>query len=158
MADLLKAAADARVLLRGFKALQEVADALEDAGKAQQHAEEARAMLAALLPQIVAAEGKLENAREEAARAVADAKAEAARTKDAAKAKAEEIVARAAEREAAASRTVDEAKAAGKAAAALADDTVREAKAKRDALQAECFDFEKRVDAAKERIAKLLGA
>ena len=76
----------------------------------------------------------------------------------AAKAKAEEIVARAAEREAEASRAVDAAKAAGKMAAALADDTVREAKAKRDALQAECFDFEKRVDAAKERIAKLLGA
>lgn len=158
MADLMKAAADARVLLRGFKALQEVADALEDAGKAQQHAEEARAMLAGLLPQIEAAEAKLTSVREEAAGVVSEAEAEADRLLDAAGVKADEIVARAKEREAEASRAVDEAKAAGKAAQANADAVVREAKAKRDALQAECFDFEKRVDAAKERIAKLLGA
>ena len=158
MADLLKAAADARVLLRGFKALQEVADALEDAGKAQQHAEEARAMLAALLPQIEAAEEKLTSVRAEAAGVVSEAKAEAGRLRDAAEVKADEIVARAKEREAEASRAVDAAKSECKAAQANADAVVREAKAKRDALQAECFDFEKRVDAAKERIAQLLGA
>jgi hypothetical protein len=155
--DLMKSADDARRLLRGFKAFEEVAASLDAAGQAVQAKEEAERLLASLAPQIAAAESALSQAQDaaktvrEAAAEVADAaRGVAVETTAAAKAEAVKIVADA---RAAADAVVEERKAAGLQAMSERDGAL----VKRDALLKECVELEARLAKAQASVAKLLG-
>lgn len=154
--DLMKAASDARLLLKGFKAFADVAAALEAAGQLDQRVAEAQRALADLQPQIEAAKGEAQAAKDEAAS-----------TAEAAAAKAAAIVA---EAEAAAKKLTEQAWAEhgrvtalgqtqkAKYADAVAALTAQydDLAAKRDALLAEADSLEARISKARAQAAKLL--
>ena len=155
--EILKAADDARRLLRGFRAFEEVAQALEAAGQAVQTKAEAEAALATL-------NGELDKA----CIAVCEAKAELASVNAATKAKLDKaeadalVVAQtakdAADRMAADARAVmDDAEAKGREIVAQAEAAAADVQAKRDALAAEVDDLEKRAEKARAYLAKLAG-
>lgn len=153
----LQAADDARRLLRGFKAFEEVAQALDAAGLIEQRTAEAQRTLADLLP-------KIENARQ----ALADAEARAGTAEAKAKTLINEATTEAASitrtARVAAQRLADEAQAAAaevsaQAAAKMkaADAEVTAATKQRDTILAEVKGLESRLAAAKASAAKLLG-
>lgn len=155
--SLLQAADDARRLLRGFKAFEEVAQALEAAGLIEQRTAEAQRTLTDLLPKIESARQALADAEAHAGNAlskagtlVSEATAEAANitrtARVAAQRLADEAQATAAEREAQATAKVRE-----------ADVKVAAATAERDAILAEVNRLESRLTSAKAAAAKLLG-
>lgn len=155
MSDFLKAADDARRLLRGFKAFEEVAAALEMAGIAQQTKAEAESKLAFLLTKIETAKVEAEEQAGKNAAAIAAAQAQADEiVRDAwnrAKKIAEDAKAEAAETAAIVSReklAAEERLAADVAAAAAAQ-------IQRDELAAEVKDLEARVEKARKYLAKL---
>lgn len=75
MNDYMQAADDARRLLRGFAAVQEVADAFDQVGGLQQAQAEAEAALEKLHAQHLAVSGEIAEAREQLAEAINSAAA-----------------------------------------------------------------------------------
>ena len=155
--DLMKAADDARRILKGFKAFAEVADALEAAGQVEQRTVEAQRVLAEIQPQVAAARAEIDKAQAEAKQVLADAKAQADKLVAKAEDRASEILA-AAQAEASqaltdADQLVAERKGAAVSAAAARDTAL----VKRDALLKECNELEARLAKAQASIAKLLG-
>lgn len=155
--DILKAAEDARRLLRGFKAFQEVADALEAAGTAVQSKAEAEAALVAARADIDAAKAELSGAKKD----IADAKAKAKELREKAEADAAAIVSLAKEQ---AASIVEAAKVGAqehwqdkKASADLAVQAAKDAQARRDELQGEVKALEDRLAELRAAAAKIAG-
>lgn len=157
MTNLIKAADDARRILKGFKAFAEVADALEAAGQVEQRAAEAQETLAALLPKIADARAEVAAAEAQAANTVALASQQAAGLVAKAEVKVSEMLAtaqaQAAEKVAAADKLVAERQAAAVSAAAERDTAL----VKRNALDKEIAELEAKLAKTKGQIAKLLG-
>jgi DNA polymerase I-like protein with 3'-5' exonuclease and polymerase domains len=157
MSDLFKAAADARLLLKGFKAFAEVAEALEAAGQIEQRTVEATKLLAELQPAVEAAKAEVARAKGAAAQHVDRAKEQASKVIADAEAKAADVVTRLAEQvklaEAAANDTLAERKSAAVVAMAERDGAL----VNRNALLKECEALEARLAKAQASIAKLLG-
>ena len=155
--SFLQAADDARRLLRGFKAFEEVAQALDAAGLIEQRTAEAQRTLADLLP-------KIESSRQ----ALADAEAQASNATSKASALVSEATTKAAEitraARVSAQRLADEAESVAKEREAqatrfvkAADMEVASAATQRDTVLAEVKALESRLAAAKASAAKLLG-
>lgn len=153
--NLLKAADDARRLLRGFTALADVAAALEQVGQLEQRRGEVEAQLIALRADV-----------ETAKRMEADSLAKGAEHVSSAVTRADEIVARANVQAehilSAANADAEQLLDAAQVRAANADRarvTVEAladaAQATRDALEAECTEIEKRAEKARAYLAKL---
>lgn len=157
MSAFLKAADDARRLLRGFKAFEEVATALESAGKAEQTKAEAESKLAFLLVQIETA--KIEAAEQVAQNAamLAEAQKQAEQITAAASAKAMALVADAQTQAVNIELAAEGVKAKAQALLAQAQAEVDQAADKRAALAAECDALEKRADKARAYLSKLAG-
>lgn len=155
--DLIKAADDARRLLRGFKAFAEVAEALEAAGQAEQRKLEAETQLGAIKPQIEAAKTDVLVAKNKAKEIVSLAEEQAAKRITAAEIKAQQIVTEAHSKAidivVAAEVTANNAMVASKKAV----EATEKAAAERDALLKECQTLEARLAKAQASIAKLLG-
>ena len=155
--QFVQAADDARRLLRGFKAFEEVAQALELTGNVVQAKAEAEATLAALQPQIEAAKAELADVKAQAKAA----KAKSADTVDAAErqadlvtasaqAKADDLMAAAAQAMAQAKADAADLAVAGAAALAKATEA-------RDAVAAETQALQAKLDELKAQATKLLG-
>ena len=147
MTDFLKAADDARTLLRGFDAVKTLADAFEQAGSIQQAQAEAQAALDALTPKVEAAaavvaqtEANMRAAELEAKQIVADAKAQAVDLVNAARRNIEQS-----EAELALKKTAAELGCA---------DMVNAAQAKFDALVEQRDNVAKEVEALEARVAE----
>lgn len=147
MTDFLKAADDARTLLRGFDAVKTLADAFEQVGTLQQAKAEAEAALAALTPkveesirQVAMAEGNMRAAELEAKQIVASAKEQALDIVNDARRKAEDAAAM----EVAKARLVEQG----------AVDMVNNAQAKVDALVEQRDNVAKEVEALEARVAE----
>ena len=155
--DLIKAADDARRLLRGFKAFAEVADALEAVGQLELRAKEAANILAGLQVQVAAAQTDVSIAKVEASEIVADAKSAAGKLVAKAEVKASEILGAAQtaakDVEAKATDLVANRLAESVSAAAARDSAL----VKSDALVKECEALEARLAKAQASVAKLLG-
>jgi chromosome segregation ATPase len=155
MTDYLKAAADARRLLAGFKAIDTVAAAFEHVGDLERAGTEAKARLEQLTTENQAARDLLKATKVEAA----GVKAKAAAALDEAQKKAEDIVAKA---QAAAhliasqgDRDAADAVARAEAVLAAADESAKAITTERDRLQAEVKALEARAEKARQYIAKL---
>jgi cell division septum initiation protein DivIVA len=155
MTDYLKAAADARRLLAGFKAIDTVAAAFEHVGDLERAGAEAKTRLDQLTIENQAARDLLTATKAEAH----GVKAKAAAALEEAKKKAEGIVA---EAHAAAGRTARQADedassvlAAAEELRVTAEKAVRAAEVERDRLLAEVKALEARVEKARQYIAKL---
>lgn len=155
--DLIKAADDARRLLRGFRAFDEVAAALDAAGKLDQHAAEMTKQLADLRAAVAEETQLLAMCRDEAAKIKADAKVQAEQTTGAASAKAMALVADAQTAAANTELAAEQIKAQASALLAQAQSEVMAALTKREQLEADCDVLEKRLAKAQAQIAKLLG-
>ena len=155
--DLIKAADDARRLLRGFKAFAEVADALEAVGQLELRAKEATNILAGLQVQVADAQAALVTYKDEASRLQAAGKDHAAKLVAKAEVKASEILGAAQtaakDVEAKATDLVANRLAESVSAAALRDSAL----VKRDALLKEGEALEARLAKAQASVAKLLG-
>lgn len=155
MSDYLKAADEARKILRGFKAFEEVATALELAGTSVQAKAEAEAALVVLRSDIATAvrdvadaKAEAERARVAANKATADAKTAADGIVAGARSKADAIVS--------AAEALAESKAeTGQLAQADADTLLALTGAKADALLAEVKDLEARAENARAYLTKL---
>jgi DNA-binding helix-hairpin-helix protein with protein kinase domain len=157
MTDYVKAAADARQLLRGFRAFEDLAQAFESVGQMLAHKAEAEAALGRL-------QGEVTKAQLELAAAQDQAKAELV----SARIKAEDIVAKA-EKRAADLIAAEEARAVEIAAAAAEKahaihEAAKQAKAEqlqaevaRDAAQRELTELESGIKKSRNQLAKLLG-
>jgi chromosome segregation ATPase len=155
MTDFLKAADDAKLLLRGFVSVQTLADAFEQVGSLQQAQAEAEAALVALKPKVADAKGKVAQAEEtlrsaelEAKQKLADADVQAFAILSAAQAKVDEI-------KASADAYYENSKAGTDELVASANASVDESIAKRDAVLAEVDALELRVADAKAYLARL---
>ena len=155
--DLIKAADDARRLLRGFKAFAEVAEALEVAGQAEQRKLEAETQLAAIQPQIEVAKTDVLIAKGKAKQITADAEEKATKLVAAAEVSATQIVVRAEAEAAGAVKATDNAVLQAKESARAAREAYSQALHDRDALLKECEAHEVRLAKAQASIAKLLG-
>jgi chromosome segregation ATPase len=155
--SFLQAADDARRLLRGFRAFEEVAQALDAAGLIEQRTAEAQRTFDELQPKIEAARAELadayariDRAQAEGRTLISEATAAAAETTRAARVEAQRLAdateEAAKEREAQAAKKVKE-----------ADVKVASAAQVRDAIAAEVEALESRLAAAKASAAKLLG-
>jgi hypothetical protein len=153
----LQAADEARRLLRGFRAFEEVAQALDAAGLIEQRTAESQRVLAELQPQIESARKALADAEAHAGNAAAkastlvnEATANAAEITRAARVEAQRLAdateAAAKEREDQATKKVKQ-----------ADVKTAEAAKARDAIATEVKGLETRLAAAKASAAKLLG-
>lgn len=157
MSDLRKATEDARRLLRGFKGLEDVADALDKAATLDQRVAELNHLLPQLQAQhadleqkIQAAQDSLATIRRQAESLDAAAQAHAAETRAAAEKEAAEIVQSGVTR--------------GEYAVTLAQREVQEARAAVEAADAllaakgaEVEALEKRAEKARAYLAKLAG-
>ncbi len=157
MSDFLKAADDARRLLRGFKAFEEVAAALEMAGIAQQTKAEAESKLAFLLTKIETAKVEAEEQAGKNAAAIAAAEQRAADIVAAAGAKALTIVADAQAEAAETAAIVSREKLAAEERLAADVAAAAAAQIQRDELAAEVKDLEARAEKARAYLAKLAG-
>lgn len=157
MTDLIKAADDARRILKGFKAFAEVADALEAAGQIEQRTIEAQRVLADLQPKIEAAKVAIADAEEQASNTLALASQQASGLVAKAEVKASEILGAAQTKAdsltAAADRLVAQRQAEATSAAAARDSAL----VQRNAQAKECDELEARLAKAKAGIAKMLG-
>lgn len=155
--EFIKAADDARRLLRGFRAFEEVAAALAKTGEIVQARAEAETALAALQPQIAEARAAVSEAMAQADKILADAREEGERITGAAGAKALVLVADA---ETSAQNIVFEAegvKVKAEELRAVAHKEAADALDKRDLLAAEVKDLEARAEKARAYLAKLAG-
>lgn len=155
--EFIKAADEARRLIRGFQALDSVAAALDKAGAAIQAKTEAEAALSGLHKEIADAHAQLDAAKADAKAEIDNAKAKAKKIVDDAAAKADELILGAqakldAER---AKYEADVQKAAHDLAAALA--AADEAEARRDTALRELADIEAKIEKARAYLAKLAG-
>lgn len=155
--DLIKAADDARRLLRGFKAFAEVADALESVGQLELRAKEATNILVGLQAQVAAAQTNLEVTRLETLEIMADAKSAAGKLTAKAEVKASEILGAAQTAGKAFETTANEFVTARQAEAVSAAALRDSALVKRDTLVKECEALEARLAKAQASVAKLLG-
>lgn len=155
--DYAKYATDARQLLRGFRAFDELAQAFESVANAIAAKDEAEKRAADLNAEILAAQQTL-----------AALKAEAKQEQAAAKAKADAVLQlaekRAADLISGAEKMVEDAKSGAEAVMAEATAKVAiakrdavEAEVRRDAAQRELADVESRMAKAQAQIKKLLG-
>lgn len=155
--SLIKAADDARRLLRGFKAFEEVAAALEQVGTLEQRRAETLKVLNDLAPLIEAGKAEVAAAYAKADAIVLDAKADAEKVTGAAGAKALTLVADA---ETKAQNILLEAegiKVRAEEVRAVAHAEAAKALEMRDKLAAEVKDLEARAEKARNYIAKLAG-
>ena len=157
MSELIKAADDARRLLRGFKAFEEVATALELAGVAEQRTAEADAKLAGLQAQINQAQADLERITADGAAAKAAAEDRAREIVQGAIATGEQVRAEAQASAQAVKAEADAYLAAKSAEVDALVATQRQAEEARDALAAEVKDLEARAEKARAYLAKLAG-
>lgn len=155
--SLIKAADDARRLLRGFKAFEEVAAALEAVGTLEQRAAEANKVLADLAPQIEAGKAEVAAAYAKADAIVLDAKADAEKVAGVAGAKAMTLVADAETKAQDILLEAEGIKVRAEEVRAVAHAEAAEALTKRDKLAAEVKDLEARAEKARNYIAKLAG-
>jgi hypothetical protein len=155
--NLIKAADDARRILKGFKAFAEVADALEAAGQAELRAAEAGKLLADLQPKIDAAKVEVVEAKVQAAGHVEAAKQHAADCVFVAKSEADGILRKAQAAAEALEITASDLLTKRKAEAVSAMAERDAALVKRDALAKECEALEARLAKAQASVAKLLG-
>lgn len=155
--DFLKAADDARRLLRGFKAFEEVAAALEAAGIAEQSKTEALKDVESLRVQIASEKAELAAAKKDAA----EARAKAKELIEQAELKAAALLEHTQQKAIAAAEKVrGEADAYLAAKTAEVDAVVnqqRKAEARVDSLSVEVKDLEARVEKARAYLAKLAG-
>lgn len=152
----LKAADDARRLLRGFAGIAEVADAFERVGSLQQAESECTASLAKLRDELTATHNAIEAAELEALRVRAEAEREAEQAAAAASAKAMALVADAQTQAVNIELAAEGIKAQAQALLAAAQAETQQATAKRDALEAECAELDKRAAKARAYLAKLV--
>lgn len=155
--DFLKAADDARRLLRGFKAFEEVAAALEAAGIAEQSKTEALKDVESLRVQIASEKAELAAAKKDAA----EARAKAKELIEQAELKAAALLEHTQQKAIAAAEKVRcEADAYLAAKTAEVDAVVnqqRKAEACVDRLSVEVKELEARVEKARAYLAKLAG-
>ncbi len=149
---LNQAADEVRKILRGFKAVEQVADALEQAGSIEAARKDAEKKLAELRGLIVESEQKLstanaevESAKDAVKQVVADANAKAKDKVGKAEAKAAEIIADA-------QVTVAELQAKAQNAKAELDATIADTVV----ANKELADIERKIAKAKSDIAKLI--
>lgn len=153
--DLIKAADDARRILKGFKAFAEVADALDAAGQIEQRTAEAQRVLADLQPKIEAAKAAVADAEEQASNTLAVASQQAAGLVDSAKVKADRIVSDAQARADRVNATADTVAINAGLTSKKVVEEVKEALAQRNALAKECDELEARLAKAKAYLATL---
>lgn len=154
--DFQKTADNARQLLRGFKAVSELADAFENAGSVVQASAEAQRTLDKLRPQVEELQSAVARAKSDAKHLADAAKVKAGALLDTAQATAEAIVQQA---EAEAKRVVDEANTAADAASQAADKAHAELEAASQAKQLaeqELASIEARIAKAKAAMVQLL--
>lgn len=155
--DFLKAADDARRLLRGFKAFEEVAAALEAAGIAEQSKTEALKDVESLRVQIASEKAELAAAKKDAA----EARAKAKELIEQAELKAAALLEHTQQKAIAAAEKVrGEADAYLAAKTAEVDAVVnqqRKAEARVGSLSVEVKELEARVEKARAYLAKLAG-
>lgn len=155
--DFLKAADDARRLLRGFKAFEEVAAALEAAGIAEQSKTEALKDVESLRVQIASEKAELAAAKKDAA----EARAKAKELIEQAELKAAALLEHTQQKAIAAAEKVrGEADAYLAAKTAEVDSVVnqqRKAEARVGSLSVEVKELEARVEKARAYLAKLAG-
>ena len=156
MSNLLKAADDARRLLRGFSALADVAAALEQVGQLEQRSTEATAILAGLQVQVADAQAALVTAKADASQHWAKAKQQAADTIAKAEVKVSDILGSAERAAKAVETTANELVSARQAEAVSAMAARDSALVKRDTLAKECEALEARLAKAQTAINKLL--
>lgn len=155
--ELIKAADDARRLLRGFQAFAEVGQALELAGTAVQAKNEAERSLIDLRKQIEVAQADLLTANSAATKANEEAKRLLDNAEIAAKNTTDAAIADAAALNKAAERSArDVADKAGRAVKA-AEESAAKADASRAQAESELAEIEKKIEAARAKIAKMLG-
>ena len=155
--SLIKAADDARRLLRGFKAFEEVAAALEQVGTLEQRAAEAKQVLADLGPKIDAAKAEVIDSQAKAAQILAAAKTQAEAIAGAAGAKAQAIVADAETRAQNIVFDAEGVKVRAEELRAVAHAEAAKGLEMRDRLAAEVKDLEARAEKARAYLAKLAG-
>lgn len=157
MSNLKQSADDARRLLRGFKAFEEVATALDNAATLEQRESELKTSIEVLSKERDGLAGKVREAKER----VAKARDAANTTLDKAKADADAIVSAAqVAADTLSLRAREEASTIVSAAQAAADTLSRQAAevaAVRDKLAAEVKDLEARAEEAQAYLKKLAG-
>lgn len=154
--EFMKAADDARRLLRGFKAVEEVANAFELAGTVMQAQAEALAALDALKPQIEAAKAELANVKSAAKaehikslKALGDSKSQADLVLKAAQDKADDLLS-------AAKLTLAHAKTEADELTAAAAEALELSRKTRDAVAEETIALQAKLDDLKATAARLL--
>lgn len=157
MTDYVKAAADARQLLRGFRAFADLAEAFDSVGQAIATKAEAEKVTEDLKKDIAKAQAELVAAKDAAKKELAEAKAKADASGRTAEKRAADMIA-GADRLAADTKARAEALLAeANARVAVARREADEALAARDAAQRELAEIEGRIVKAKAQIQKLLG-
>jgi chromosome segregation ATPase len=153
--EFLKTADDAKRLLKGFAAIQTVADAFEQVGSLQQAKTEAEKAIPKLQAQVSEVNAELDKAKADVKAAKAEAKDIVSKAKDG----AEQIIAEAQRKSeeiaAASALSLNQAKTKEAEAVAGAQDLVSQLEAKRNALNTEVATLEAKVEKAKSYIAKL---
>ena len=155
--DLIKAADDARRLLRGFGALSQVAEALEAVGQLELRAKEATNILAGLQVQVADAQAALAEHKAAAKHHIESTRDQAGKLTAKAEVKASEILGAAQTEAKAFETTANELVTARQAEAVSAAAARDSALVKRDALLKECEALEARLAKAQASVAKLLG-
>jgi hypothetical protein len=154
----IRAADDARRLLQGFKAVQEVADAFELAGTVMQAQAEAQAALDAFRPQLEAAKAELANVKSAAKaehakslKALGESKSQADLVLKAAQDKADDLLS-------AARLTLAHAKTEADEIQAAAAEALELSRKARDAVAEEIVALQGKLDELRSAAAKLLGS
>ena len=154
----IRAADDARRLLQGFKAVQEVADAFELAGTVMQAQAEAQTALDALKPQLEAARAELTNVKSAAKaehvkslKALGESKSQADLVIKAAQDKADDLLS-------AARLTLAHAKTEADEIQAAAAEALELSRKARDAVAEEIVALQAKLDELKATAARLLGS
>jgi hypothetical protein len=155
--DYVKAAADARQLLRGFRAFDEMAEAFESVGQMIAAKQEAEKTLADVSARIDAAKAELWAVNGSVVKVAADAKAHAASVIKTAEKRAADLIAGAEKNAAEAKEAADALMADAKAALTAARKEAALAVDVRDAAQRELAEIEDKLEKARKQIAKLLG-
>lgn len=155
--EFLQAADDAKRLLRGFSAIQTLADAFERAGSLEQAAAEADVKLAKTVPLVEEATQKIALAEKTMRDAELAARLVAADAKIAADVVVGEAHEDAAEVRAVAAATLDAAKAQAVGIVSNAEALALAMSDRRDSLAQEVTELEFRAESARAYLAKLQG-
>ena len=155
--DYIKAAADARQLLRGFRAFDEMAEAFESVGQMIADKQEAEKTLADVNQRIADAKAELEEISGTVAKVAADAKAQAASVLKTAEKRAADLIAGAEKTASDAKEAAEAMMADAKAAATAARMDATASIQAKDQAQSELAVIEDKLEKARKQIAKLLG-